>query len=358
MLYQGQWCLADFGIARYSEAMTAPETQKYFFTPAYAAPEQWRHERATPATDVYAFGVAAFELLQGHKPFPGPDLRNQHLHQDPPAPMGCGPSLGSLITECLTKAPQARPTPANILMRLRKSQQPSSPGAASLQMANQQIVTRQIQAGTAASVQKSLEDQRRELFNAARRSFEPILEELIVQIQDAASAATLTRRHNLTVQFEEGKLLVGPIQPVPSNCLAIFDRPAPFDVIAATAIEIRQPANRYGYEGRSHSLWYCNAQEEGVYRWFETAFMISPFIARMSTMNPFSLAPNDENAALAFSPTLAEYQVAWETLPFDQGNEEQFLNRWMQLLAGAASGRLQNPQRMPEDSGGHHRGSA
>src|SRR5258708_23587349 len=91
LLYQGHWCLADFGIARYAEATTAADTHKYAFTAPYAAPEQWRIEHATPATDVYAFGVTAFELLQGHRPFPGPDgpdYREQHLYQPPPSLIG------------------------------------------------------------------------------------------------------------------------------------------------------------------------------------------------------------------------------------------------------------------------------
>src|SRR5258708_40144833 len=81
LFYQGHWCLADFGIARYAEATTSPDTHKYSFTPPYAAPEQWRFERATPATDVYAFGVTAFELLQGHRPFRGTDFLVQLLTQ-------------------------------------------------------------------------------------------------------------------------------------------------------------------------------------------------------------------------------------------------------------------------------------
>jgi serine/threonine protein kinase len=73
LLYQGHWCLADFGIARYAAATTAPDTRKHSMTPPYAAPEQWRAEHATSATDVYAFGVMMFQMLQGHLPFPGPD---------------------------------------------------------------------------------------------------------------------------------------------------------------------------------------------------------------------------------------------------------------------------------------------
>jgi eukaryotic-like serine/threonine-protein kinase len=40
LLYEGHWCLADFGIARYAEATTAPDTHKYAMTAPYAAPEQ------------------------------------------------------------------------------------------------------------------------------------------------------------------------------------------------------------------------------------------------------------------------------------------------------------------------------
>jgi len=42
----GFWCLADFGISRYAEATTAEDTRKYSMTGPYAAPEQWRFERA------------------------------------------------------------------------------------------------------------------------------------------------------------------------------------------------------------------------------------------------------------------------------------------------------------------------
>lgn len=67
LLYGGHWALADFGIARYAEASTALDTRKHAMTPPYAAPEQWRSEHATSATDVYAFGVMAFELVEGSR---------------------------------------------------------------------------------------------------------------------------------------------------------------------------------------------------------------------------------------------------------------------------------------------------
>jgi serine/threonine-protein kinase len=123
---------------------------KYAFTALYASPEQWQYRRATPAADVYAFGVTAFELLQGHLPFAGPsfeDYREQHLNQAPPSLAGVTPSITALVSECLHKLPEVRPTPANILIRLRKSQQPFSPAAVNLQAVHQSIVEKQVQAG-------------------------------------------------------------------------------------------------------------------------------------------------------------------------------------------------------------------
>ena len=68
LLLDIRWCLADFGISRYAEATTISDTRKFNLTPAYAAPEQWRHATVTNATDGYAFGVVAYELFASKRP--------------------------------------------------------------------------------------------------------------------------------------------------------------------------------------------------------------------------------------------------------------------------------------------------
>ncbi|MBK8540631.1 MAG: serine/threonine protein kinase [Ardenticatenia bacterium] len=86
LLFNGHWCLADFGIARYADASTQPDTRKFAMSPPYSAPERWRHEHATSAADVYSFGVMAWEILTGRPLFSGPaldDFREQHLHFPP-----------------------------------------------------------------------------------------------------------------------------------------------------------------------------------------------------------------------------------------------------------------------------------
>ena len=70
----GRLKLLDFGIARLIEhpeggaELTVTEASRRRLTPAYAAPEQWRGEATTTATDVYALGVLLHEMLVGVKP--------------------------------------------------------------------------------------------------------------------------------------------------------------------------------------------------------------------------------------------------------------------------------------------------
>lgn len=356
LLYKGHWCLADFGIARYAEATTAPDTHKFAWTPPYAAPEQWRAERATSATDVYAFGVIGFELLQGKLPFPGPDFREQHLTQPPPALSDCPPLLASLINECLFKAPAARPAPANILARLRASQKPPSPAAARLQAVNESVIEKRAEEAANLSAQQSREESRHQLLMAAEESLKRILESLRESVLQAAPATTITTNGNLVVcRLGQGALIVDRVQVAPADCLAAFDYKPPFEVIAYTAIAVRKPRDRYGYEGRSHSLWYCDAHYEGVYRWYELAFMVRPIIAQRFELDPFALAPIDKDAASTFTPVMGVRQIAWQPLSFDQGDEEQFIERWLTWLAAAADGTLSHPSSMPEESGGKFR---
>ena len=352
LLLNGHWCLADFGISRYAEATTSPDTHKFAWTPPYAAPEQWRHERATGATDIYALGVIGFELLCGHRPFPGPDFRDQHLHALPPRLTGVTAALASLIEECLYKPPGARPNPSNVLARLERiTQSPPSPGLARLQEANRAEAERRGQVARQESSERSESERRSALFEAARQGFASTAAELKTAIQEVASAAVegSIRGGAWSLRLNTAELQLAPLEstaPTPWG-----DRRGPsFTVIAHSSLSLSIPQNQIGYQGRSHSLWYCDAQQAGFYQWFETAFMFTPMPGmryHQSPHAPFALNPGAESAR-AVGPGIADFQPAWPFVAVVAEDLEEFISRWAGWLADASQGRLQYPSSMPE----------
>ncbi len=66
---QGNTYLADFGLAKLTEAQHQITGTAMLGTPAYMAPEQASSGDLTPAADVYAFGITVFQMLTGRVPF-------------------------------------------------------------------------------------------------------------------------------------------------------------------------------------------------------------------------------------------------------------------------------------------------
>jgi eukaryotic-like serine/threonine-protein kinase len=350
----GHWCLADFGISRYAEATTASDTRKYALSPPYAAPERWRNERATIAADVYAVGVIAYELLSDSLPFEGPgmeEFREQHLHGEAsrldylPAP------LGALVEECLYKAPEARPSPSNLLARLKRfAASPPSAGLASLQEANRAEVARRGGAARRASEERSEAERRAALADAATSGLARIADALKGAILEAAPATAehANRGSGWSLLLNQAVLEFAARARTSSAPWGSWEAPA-FEVIAHASLTIHIPQDRFGYEGRSHSLWYCDAHEAGHYQWFENAFMFSPFLAQQGRKDPFALNPGEESAKALWAG-IAEFQVAWPFTAVSIGELDEFINRWASWFAAAAQGQLQHPSQVPERS--------
>jgi TolB-like protein/tRNA A-37 threonylcarbamoyl transferase component Bud32/Tfp pilus assembly protein PilF len=118
--------LFDFGIARRLAEETATstrsakeigETPAAFIagTIAYMAPEVIRGEPADARGDLYSFGVVLFELITGHRPFPGPTisaLMAQILHEPTPWLGGAKSivpaELARMVQKLLEKEPGSR----------------------------------------------------------------------------------------------------------------------------------------------------------------------------------------------------------------------------------------------------------
>ena len=342
LLLDGRWQLADFGIARYAEATTAPDTMKYEKTAPYAAPEQWREEQATSATDVYAVGVVAYELLSGQPPFLGPDYRHQHLEEPPPKIDGIPSRVRSLVAECLYKPYQARPRPQNVLTRLKVSLEPASPGGQQLQQANALAVEQQTEQFRRQSADQAAAVRRKELYGVAGQALDGIWDLLGEQVTDNAPAAqAYTGGVKRGWSLNEAHLSVDTIKMAKSPAEASI----PFEVIAYTTVSVVKPADQRGYTGRSHSLWYCDAKAPGVFRWYETAFWS---LNGNDGATPFDMPPERRHVEGALSRAMHPYAVAWPFTPIDQGEEENFVEQWIQWFAQAANGELHRPSRLPE----------
>jgi serine/threonine protein kinase len=83
-------------------------------SPLYMAPEAWHGaEYVTRQADMFSFGIIAYELLTGSRPFDAPVEMNRP-YQRPPALAGKCPkvpaAVSTLVDACLLADPSARPT--------------------------------------------------------------------------------------------------------------------------------------------------------------------------------------------------------------------------------------------------------
>ena len=85
-------------------------------TPQFAAPEQLRGEPLDVRADIYAVGATLYYLLTGRPPFEEANLSEliaRTLHEPAPSPRAARrdvpPGLASLVAQCLSKSPAARP---------------------------------------------------------------------------------------------------------------------------------------------------------------------------------------------------------------------------------------------------------
>ncbi|MEM9597254.1 MAG: TonB family protein [Acidobacteriota bacterium] len=112
----GRLKILDFGIARLLDDKTGFTSEGVTLgTVGYLAPEQLSGDPVDARSDMFSFGVLAYELMSFERPFDGPTFSRvsyQLLYEEPPpllerAP-DCPPALSTLVTTCLRKRPSAR----------------------------------------------------------------------------------------------------------------------------------------------------------------------------------------------------------------------------------------------------------
>ncbi len=114
--------LTDFGIARAIDAIGHTRRGEMLGTPNYISPEQALGEQATGASDLYALGVVAHEMLAGERPFDrGTPIATAMSHvNEPPPPLGdeVPAELRAVIEALLEKRPGDRPANARAVAQM------------------------------------------------------------------------------------------------------------------------------------------------------------------------------------------------------------------------------------------------
>jgi len=111
---EGHVHVADFGIASAAGMVSLTMTGTVLGTAGYLAPEQAQGDRAVPASDRYALGVVAWELLTGKRPFEADSpTAEAAAHVNAPVPSisehsDLPPELDSVFAKGLAKDPNDR----------------------------------------------------------------------------------------------------------------------------------------------------------------------------------------------------------------------------------------------------------
>ena len=124
--------IIDFGIARTVDAHTGiTSTGTLVGTFAYMSPEQMRGEPAGSASDVFSLGGMLAFAATGRPPFGSdspPAIMYRVINEQPDLAGLPDPSLAALISACLAKAPEARPSVPDLMAAVSRSG--SAPGHA------------------------------------------------------------------------------------------------------------------------------------------------------------------------------------------------------------------------------------
>lgn len=346
--HNGVWKIADFGIAKFVADSTSLQTLKGSGSPPYAAPEQFRYDSPSAATDVYAIACVIHKIISGNPPFTGDmdAIRQGHLELQSEDLPGVSPRINGLLRSMLRKPQAARPS----LQRCRQviqSEGANSPTSAvsGLAQAGLEVASQE----AAKEAQEVMETDKIRLMveqgDDAVREFLGILNRLLDKITEAASAAHRPYKNAPRVTLGSAALSFEP----PANPSSVFLEHSGWTVLAYSAVNLACEIERIIESDEelyavSSSLVYAKQPDDTDYRWYELSF----WAANSSFWRqPFSVSPTDRNFDIALSNIMGHYSTAFGPIPIDAEDEQSFQDRWIGLFTKGALQKLRAPNQMP-----------
>jgi serine/threonine protein kinase len=349
LYHEGRWKIADFGIAKFVEDSTSLETLRNCLTPSYAAPEQWKRERPSSATDIYAFGCIIYCLITGNPPFVGSlgDIREGHLHGVPEPLRDLPPRFTAFVSHMLRKPQSARPTLERCFKVLSEASLQSAsslPDSSVIARAAEHVAKKEAEEEAKAHAAASLLKERQEVFAEAKLLYKELNNTLFQVLKEVSESARIISSSRLifgeaTLDFPASPESL--IDSYPSS-QTLYARTG-WDVLGWSMIRVNCRRTAYDW---SASLLYANKHDGNGYRWHEVAFWT---FGQHQNQNktPYGLEGYSKDIDLACSHGMHIIAVAYGPLPIDGEDTESFLSRWSQLTATAATGELTKPGSMP-----------
>lgn len=343
-----RWVIADLGISKFADNSTSSETLRDVRTNAYAAPEQWRLERPTSATDVYALGCIAHALVTGSPPFAGvADLADAHLNQVAP-PLGSGNTqLDAFVQLMLRKPAGVRPSLQRCQAVLesiatqRRRSQSSALAAAGLKASQEKA-----EAEALANLKKEMERQHAEIFSEGCIVLSGIIDRLFDQIALAAPSAEAA---NKAILLRDARLQFGNTERTFFEDERFLGAPVTksWHVVGYAAMQLvaRNAPNEHGAYSWRATLILARSPSHDEYRWYEVGFWQ---LGGLNRDVPIALAPDHADFDAAIAGRIAkDTRLAYGPLAIDGEDEAYFQDRWSELFGLAANNQLTKPNRMP-----------
>ena len=200
----------------------------------------------------------------------------------------------------------------------------------------------------AAGIARADRNRRAALVDSAQSTFKEFSDKMRISIQDCGPHIRLvpSKLHEWHITLGLSTLTLHKIESEKSgNPFKIPD--CPFSVVAFSAISLDTRVDNKN-QRRCHSLWYCDAQEESCFGWFETAFMHYDKMNGNFAKYPFYLEPNAGYLGVKWATQPNAYEVVWPFTEIDQSTSSGVIDRWASWLADAATGNMHPPTTMPE----------
>jgi eukaryotic-like serine/threonine-protein kinase len=350
LMHEGQWKIADFGIARFVADATASNTLKDALTAPFAAPEQWTGEHATNATDVYALGCVAHVLVTGQPPFSGPkqaDFQRQHLSETAPALAQSDARLRYIVAAALRKPQSGRPAMrrvATVLAEISAQPTPVSKPLSALQRVNAIEAERVSEELAKAEVERRKQAERDALVNTGTQMLRAIAAEMTSAAKHHAQEAKISSGGQELLRLSMGvsgaELVFKLDGAVPSN---VNFSPTDWHPIAIGSITVQQKIG--GEWSHGATLWFMRLRD-GEYRWYEVSYKRNPMMeGRQPPIGPSGiqvLVGGDiyGHAAAAAGPGMSHIEIESRPTPIDDENVEGFIERWLGRFAAAYEGKL------------------